>query len=61
MFSQLVKSQGLGLAGCWTALAGFQWARFLISLRRLLSPSGVLYSDNLEHFRMSELEIKAAL
>ncbi|XP_057527640.1 protein DETOXIFICATION 46, chloroplastic-like [Amaranthus tricolor] len=51
-----VKNQGLGLAGCWSALVLFQWARFLISLRRILSPSGVLYSEDLESFRLAELK-----
>ena len=31
-------------------------ARFLISLRRILSPSGVLYSEDLESFRLAELK-----
>ncbi|XP_010690777.2 protein DETOXIFICATION 46, chloroplastic [Beta vulgaris subsp. vulgaris] len=52
----IVKSQGLGLVGCWSALVGFQWARFLISLRRILSPSGVLYSEDLDLSRLVELK-----
>ncbi|KAK9677806.1 hypothetical protein RND81_11G168800 [Saponaria officinalis] len=51
-----VRSQGLGLVGCWAALVGFQWARFLISLRRLLSPDGVLYSEDVSRFRFAELK-----
>ncbi|XP_074275440.1 protein DETOXIFICATION 46, chloroplastic-like [Silene latifolia] len=52
----LVRSQGLGLVGCWGALVGFQWARFLISLGRLLSPNGVLYSEDVGRFRRAELK-----
>ncbi|KMT00356.1 hypothetical protein BVRB_9g216650 [Beta vulgaris subsp. vulgaris] len=52
----LVKSQGLGLIGCWTALVGFQWARFFLALQRLLSPSGVLFSEDLLRFRLAELK-----
>lgn len=51
-----VTNQGLGLAGCWSALVGFQWARFIISLRRLLSPNGVLYSEDLDRFRIADLK-----
>ncbi|KAH9605356.1 hypothetical protein KSS87_000155 [Heliosperma pusillum] len=53
-----VKSQGLGLVGCWTALVGFQWARFFLSLRRILSPDGVLFSEDLSRFKLAE--VKAA-
>ncbi|XP_021854469.2 protein DETOXIFICATION 46, chloroplastic-like [Spinacia oleracea] len=52
-----VRSQGLGLAGCWSALVGFQWARFSISLSRLLSPSGVLFSEDLDRFRLADLKV----
>ncbi|XP_021753512.1 protein DETOXIFICATION 46, chloroplastic-like [Chenopodium quinoa] len=52
----LVRSQ-VGLVGCWSALVGFQWARFLISLRRLLSPNGVLFSEDLDHFKLGELKV----
>ncbi|KAK7312302.1 hypothetical protein VNO77_36070 [Canavalia gladiata] len=34
-----------GLLGCWFTLAGFQWARFSVALLRLLSPNGILYSE----------------
>ncbi|XP_074313250.1 kinesin-like protein KIN-7M, chloroplastic isoform X5 [Silene latifolia] len=53
-----VKSQGMGLVGCWTALVGFQWARFFLSLRRILSPDGVLFSEDLSRFKLAE--VKAA-
>ncbi|XP_058213222.1 protein DETOXIFICATION 46, chloroplastic-like [Rhododendron vialii] len=46
----LVSSRGYGLQGCWCALVGFQWARFSLALRRLLSPDGVLYSEDLTRF-----------
>ncbi|KAJ4962972.1 hypothetical protein NE237_022911 [Protea cynaroides] len=41
----LVSSKGCGLPGCWWGLAGFQWARFCLALRRLTSPQGILYSE----------------
>ncbi|XP_074275439.1 protein DETOXIFICATION 46, chloroplastic-like [Silene latifolia] len=52
----LMRSQGVGLVGCWSALVGFQWARFLLSIRRLLSPNGVLYSEDVSRFGLSELK-----
>ncbi|XP_023007303.1 protein DETOXIFICATION 46, chloroplastic-like [Cucurbita maxima] len=45
----VISSRGYGLGGCWFALVGFQWARFLNALRRVLSPNGVLYSSGLSH------------
>ncbi|MED6204314.1 Protein DETOXIFICATION 46, chloroplastic [Stylosanthes scabra] len=41
----LVSSRGYGLAGCWCALVGFQWARFFLALRRLHSTNGILYAE----------------
>ncbi|XP_057544708.1 protein DETOXIFICATION 46, chloroplastic isoform X1 [Amaranthus tricolor] len=52
----LVRSQGLGLVGCWCALVGFQWARFFLALQRLLSRNGILFSEDLERYRLSELK-----
>ncbi|KAK9286728.1 hypothetical protein L1049_015131 [Liquidambar formosana] len=52
----LVSTTGFGLPGCWYALVGFQWARFFLSLRRLISPDGILYSQNLSPFE----KLKAA-
>ncbi|KAK7849852.1 protein detoxification 46 [Quercus suber] len=46
-FSQLVTSRGYGLPGCWFASVGFQWVRFFLCLWRLLSPNGILYSEDL--------------
>ncbi|KAK4774708.1 hypothetical protein SAY86_009643 [Trapa natans] len=37
-----VNRSGLGLVGCWCALSGFQWARFLLAFRRLTSPNSIL-------------------
>ncbi|KAF8013501.1 hypothetical protein BT93_I1367 [Corymbia citriodora subsp. variegata] len=52
----LVSSKGLGLAGCWYALSGFQWARFFLALRRLTSPNSVLYTEDLSRFRLQKLK-----
>nr|POE51257.1 protein detoxification 46, chloroplastic [Quercus suber] len=43
----LVTSRGYGLPGCWFASVGFQWVRFFLCLWRLLSPNGILYSEDL--------------
>ncbi|RXH88383.1 hypothetical protein DVH24_042454 [Malus domestica] len=43
----LVSSRGVDLAGCWWALAAFQWSRFFPSLQRLISPNGLLYSEDM--------------
>ncbi|XP_038710965.1 protein DETOXIFICATION 46, chloroplastic-like [Tripterygium wilfordii] len=50
-----VSSRGYGLAGCWFALVGFQWARFSLSLTRLLSPDGILYSEDLSRDKNEKL------
>ncbi|GAB4837851.1 Protein DETOXIFICATION 46, chloroplastic [Ancistrocladus abbreviatus] len=52
----LVSSRGLGLRGCWCALVVFQWARFFFSLRRLLSPDGVLSSQDLDCHGLAKLK-----
>ncbi|GAB2218124.1 hypothetical protein Droror1_Dr00001342 [Drosera rotundifolia] len=52
----IASSQGLGLIGCWIALVGFQWARFSLAFRRILSPDGVLYSEDMERYRVTKLE-----
>lgn len=52
----LVSSRGYGLQGCWCALVGFQWARFSLTLRRLLSPDGVLYSEDLTRFSLGKMK-----
>ncbi|XP_065866896.1 protein DETOXIFICATION 46, chloroplastic-like [Euphorbia lathyris] len=51
-----VSSRGLGLAGCWFALVGFQWSRFFLALQRLLSPSGILYSEDLSCYKIEEVK-----
>ncbi|KAK3195395.1 hypothetical protein Dsin_026705 [Dipteronia sinensis] len=43
----LVSSRGYGLPGCWYALVGFQWARFFLALQRLLSPTSIIFSENI--------------
>ncbi|KAI4375685.1 hypothetical protein MLD38_013526 [Melastoma candidum] len=52
----LISSRGYGLTGCWFALVGFQWARFFLALRRLLSPNGVLYSDESAPYAVAKLK-----
>ncbi|XP_030450669.1 protein DETOXIFICATION 46, chloroplastic-like isoform X1 [Syzygium oleosum] len=52
----LVSSKGLGLAGCWYALSGFQWARFFLALRRLTSANSVLYTEDLSRFKLQKLK-----
>ncbi|AEC07164.1 MATE efflux family protein [Arabidopsis thaliana] len=46
----LLSNGGFGLRGCWYALVGFQWARFSLSLFRLLSRDGVLYSEDTSRY-----------
>ncbi|GLT30638.1 hypothetical protein SLA2020_054290 [Shorea laevis] len=54
----LLVSSGttFGLPGCWCALAGFQWARFSLSLQRLLSPDGILFSQGFSRFKLEKLK-----
>ncbi|KAL3730812.1 hypothetical protein ACJRO7_027785 [Eucalyptus globulus] len=52
----LVSSRGYGLPGCWGALVAFQWARFFLALQRLLSPTGILYSESSTHFQIGKLK-----
>ncbi|XP_052193099.1 protein DETOXIFICATION 46, chloroplastic-like isoform X2 [Diospyros lotus] len=54
----LVSSRGYGLPSCWCALVGFQWSRFFIALRRLLSPDGILYAEDLTRNQLGK--VKAA-
>lgn len=54
----LVSNRGYGLPGCWFALVGFQWARFFLSIRRLISPDGILYSEDLTRYKLGK--VKAA-
>ncbi|KAJ7978515.1 Protein DETOXIFICATION [Quillaja saponaria] len=48
----LIMSNIYGLPGCWSALAGFQWVRFLLALGRLLSPNSILYSEDLSQYKL---------
>ncbi|GLU02843.1 hypothetical protein SLE2022_200770 [Rubroshorea leprosula] len=52
----LVSNTGYGLPGCWYALMGFQWSRFFIALGRLLSPNGILYSEDLSRYKVGKLK-----
>ncbi|PNY05344.1 MATE efflux family protein chloroplastic-like [Trifolium pratense] len=52
----LILSSKFGLQGCWFALAGFQWARFSMALLRLLSPNGVLYSEDISQNELQNLK-----
>ncbi|GMH16273.1 hypothetical protein Nepgr_018114 [Nepenthes gracilis] len=49
----VASSRGFGLVGCWFALVGFQWARFLLALLRLLSPAGVLFCEDLDRYGLA--------
>ncbi|TKY67611.1 MATE efflux family protein 4 [Spatholobus suberectus] len=44
-----------GLLGCWFSLAIFQWARFSMALLRLLSPKGILYSEDTDQYKLLKL------
>ncbi|TYJ44342.1 hypothetical protein E1A91_A03G217400v1 [Gossypium mustelinum] len=52
----LVSSGGYGLPGCWYALLGFQWARFFLSLQRLLSPTGILHYEESNNCKPEKLK-----
>ncbi|KAL9686369.1 hypothetical protein QQ045_023826 [Rhodiola kirilowii] len=52
----LVGSRGFGLPGYWCSLVVFQWARFSLSMRRLISPDGVLFTDNGRRHQPSQLK-----
>lgn len=52
----LVSNAGYGLPGCWCALVGFQWSRFILALRRLLSPNGILYSEDMSRYKVGKLK-----
>ncbi|GKV24121.1 hypothetical protein SLEP1_g33772 [Rubroshorea leprosula] len=49
------SSTSFGLPGCWCALVGFQWARFFLSLQRLLSPDGILFSEDFSQNKPEKL------
>ncbi|XP_058730092.1 protein DETOXIFICATION 46, chloroplastic-like [Vicia villosa] len=52
----LILCSRYGLLGCWFALAGFQWARFSMALLRLLSPKGILYSEDTSQYELQKLK-----
>ncbi|CAI9103729.1 OLC1v1002267C1 [Oldenlandia corymbosa var. corymbosa] len=52
----LLSSKGYGLSGCWFALVAFQWSRFSVALRRLTSPNGILYSEDLTRYQLGKLK-----
>ncbi|KAK1572293.1 hypothetical protein Q3G72_030298 [Acer saccharum] len=52
----LVSNKGYGLPGCWTALVGFQWARFFLALGRLLYPNSMLQSKNTRGYQFGKLK-----
>ncbi|WJX51363.1 Protein DETOXIFICATION 46, chloroplastic [Trifolium repens] len=52
----LILCSRYGLQGCWFSLVGFQWARFTMALLRLLSPSGILYSENISQNKLQQLK-----
>ncbi|XP_062024469.1 protein DETOXIFICATION 46, chloroplastic-like isoform X2 [Rosa rugosa] len=51
----LVSSRGCGLVSCWWTLVAFQWARLFLSLRRLISPDGILYSEDMSLYKLEEV------
>ncbi|KAK7257983.1 hypothetical protein RIF29_32348 [Crotalaria pallida] len=51
----LIIGSRYGLQGCWFTLVGFQWARFSMALLRLLSPNGILYSEDLGRYELQKL------
>ncbi|XP_062176441.1 protein DETOXIFICATION 46, chloroplastic-like [Alnus glutinosa] len=52
----LLLVKGFGLTGCWAALVGFQWARFFLALRRLLSPNGMLHTEDMTPYELGKLK-----
>lgn len=46
---------GYGLPGCWWTLALFQWSRFTVALLRLVSPSGILYSEDMTRYELGNV------
>ncbi|KAK7312303.1 hypothetical protein VNO77_36071 [Canavalia gladiata] len=50
-----ILSSRYGLLGCWFSLAIFQWARFSMALQRLLSPKGILYSEDTDQYKLQKL------
>lgn len=51
-----LSTRGYGLSGCWWTLALFQWARFSVALLRLISPDGILYSEDLTRYQLGKIK-----
>ncbi|KAK1437891.1 hypothetical protein QVD17_03691 [Tagetes erecta] len=51
----LFSNLGYGLPGCWWTLALFQWSRFTVALLRLLSPNGILYSEDMTRYELGNV------
>ncbi|KAK6159518.1 hypothetical protein DH2020_006832 [Rehmannia glutinosa] len=50
----VLSRSGYGLTGCWLGLVAFQLSRFLIALRRLTLPNGILYSEDLTRYQLGK-------
>ncbi|KAI3698806.1 hypothetical protein L2E82_42643 [Cichorium intybus] len=50
-----LSSSGYGLPGCWWTLALFQWSRFTVALLRLVSPNGILYSEDMTRYELGNV------
>ncbi|KAI3824768.1 hypothetical protein L1987_06239 [Smallanthus sonchifolius] len=50
-----LSNLGYGLPGCWWTLALFQWCRFTVALLRLISPNGVLYSEDMTRYELADV------
>ncbi|CAI9275646.1 unnamed protein product [Lactuca saligna] len=50
-----LSNSGYGLPGCWWTLALFQWSRFSIALLRLVSPNGILYSEDMSRYELGNV------
>ncbi|XP_023755878.1 protein DETOXIFICATION 46, chloroplastic [Lactuca sativa] len=50
-----LSNSGYGLPGCWWTLALFQWSRFTIALLRLVSPNGILYSEDMSRYELGNV------
>ncbi|KAK1422923.1 hypothetical protein QVD17_18212 [Tagetes erecta] len=46
---------GFGLTGCWWTLVFFQWTRCIVALIRLVSPKGILYSEDMTRFELGDV------
>ncbi|KAK9052039.1 hypothetical protein SSX86_028667 [Deinandra increscens subsp. villosa] len=51
----LFSNLGYGLPGSWWTLALFQWSRFTVALLRLISPNGILYSEDTTRYELGSV------